>query len=736
MGAVYEAAHIDTGVPAAVKVLLSNLEEDKEVRLRFELEIKALKQLHHPNIVRLVGSGEEQEVLYYVMELVDGPSLQHELKKQRLFTWQETAKIGLDMCQALRHAHDRGVTHRDIKPANILLTQDGCVKLSDYGIAQNFGASRITGTHSIVGTLEYMSPEQAMANPIGPRSDLFSLGAVLYLLLTGKVPFHARSLPELIRKHTAASFDPIKMFRFDVPADFEAIIADLLRPRPEDRPANAYLIVKRFQAMLHALAGSPESIRVLPMTAAAIQPPPIPAETPLNPYQNRNIHAAGAAVERETQDFIVDDGIVDLSQMTASVNKAAGSVQEAEKESGTPTPVPADAPNSDATLEYTPTDMRVLERRRGIRHGEVLLMDTAALRRSKDEPLPSVKSFGNITKTQEQDKANADAGAVPLPAIPAEHTAEAEINIIRAEADALSNPGTQHSGMTGANSTRENTHKTSAGSSFVEVTDDQRHGLPPERTFGKPIISVSTVLTSLALLVIGITLYYLLQPVPPDKLYERIAAVLKQDNSPNGYSLSTLRAAQSNIERFLAEYPHHSLAQQVSGLHDELELAENERLYTRQQFLSAVRRLSPVEIAYVDAITVSRTDLQRGAEKMQAFIELFDDAADKSKAETKRLSSHVEICVELAKRRLKKIEHELSLQSGEQTEVIRNRLLAADELESTNPDRAQAIRRAVIVLYQNYSWAEKLVGEAKKDYQESPTAHPDRTVSPETPEVP
>ncbi|MGL4593716.1 MAG: serine/threonine protein kinase, partial [Thermoguttaceae bacterium] len=120
MGTVYLGTHEATKEIVAVKVLPCSM-EDHELRLRFSAEIDALKRLNHPNIVRLFGFGEEEEMLYYVMEYVDGPSLHHQLRQKRLFSWQEVAKIGLEMCAALKHAHDRGITHRDVKPANILL---------------------------------------------------------------------------------------------------------------------------------------------------------------------------------------------------------------------------------------------------------------------------------------------------------------------------------------------------------------------------------------------------------------------------------------------------------------------------------------------------------------------------------------------------------------------------------------------------------------------------------------
>ena len=125
--------------------------------------------LRHPNIVRLFGFGEQDELLFYAMELVDGPQPGTGVPPGPRFTWLETARIGIDTCRALRHAHDRGIIHRDIKPANLLLTREGRqIKLSDFGIAKLYGNSRLTATGNVLGTAEYMPPEQADARPTGP----------------------------------------------------------------------------------------------------------------------------------------------------------------------------------------------------------------------------------------------------------------------------------------------------------------------------------------------------------------------------------------------------------------------------------------------------------------------------------------------------------------------------------------------------------------------------------------
>ena len=247
MGIVYEGANVDTGELAAVKILSATLAEEEGFRHRFKTEIETLRRLRHPNIVRLFGFGEQDGLLFYAMELVEGQSLDQVVRSGHRFSWPEVAEIGIAICKALRHAHDRGIVHRDIKPANLLLTADGTVKLSDFGIAKLFGHSRMTAVGSVLGTIDYMAPEQADAGPVGPNSDLYSLGGVLYTLLAGRPPFRASSLPEMLDKHRSVVPDPVGRYCSDVPSEFEAIIGQLLEKPPQARVANAAVLGRKLE---------------------------------------------------------------------------------------------------------------------------------------------------------------------------------------------------------------------------------------------------------------------------------------------------------------------------------------------------------------------------------------------------------------------------------------------------------------------------------------------------------
>ena len=260
MGTVYEGVHRETGEPAAVKLLSAALAQEEGFRIRFEAEIETLRKLNHPNIVRLFGFGEQDGHLFYAMELVDGNSLEEELRRGRRFDWREVARIGIETCRALRHAHDRGVIHRDIKPGNLLLATDGRVKLSDFGIARLFGNSRLTSAGNVVGTAEYMAPEQAEGRPVDARADLYSLGALLYALLARRPVFRGKSLPEVLHKQRFEQPEPLRKHAADVPEEFERILSQLLEKDPGRRIPNANLLGRRLEAMLHALSVGSETM--------------------------------------------------------------------------------------------------------------------------------------------------------------------------------------------------------------------------------------------------------------------------------------------------------------------------------------------------------------------------------------------------------------------------------------------------------------------------------------------
>jgi eukaryotic-like serine/threonine-protein kinase len=254
MGTVYEAADA-SGAVVAVKTLSAQLGDDPALRRRFEAEIEALKSLDHPGIVRLLAFGEEEGRPFFAMELVRGHSLEELLKNGRRFDWKQTAGVAIEIMRALKSAHDRGIIHRDLKPANLLFPDEpragGGVKLADFGIAKLFGDSALTQAGTVVGTAEYMAPEQAGGEPVDQRSDLYAAGLVMFAMLAGRPPFRGGGLGEVLRRQRSETPPRISAIVPDVPAELDDLIARLLAKQPTERPASA-LAVGRMLAAIEA----------------------------------------------------------------------------------------------------------------------------------------------------------------------------------------------------------------------------------------------------------------------------------------------------------------------------------------------------------------------------------------------------------------------------------------------------------------------------------------------------
>ncbi len=249
MGSVYKGLHAKSGEPVAIKVIASGIANQMRFRRRFSGEIEALKRLKHPNIVELIGYGEEKGLLFYSMEYVDGHSLHDHLRQHGSLPWEDVVQVAIETTAALKHAHNIGIIHRDLKPANLMLNQAGHIKLTDFGISKLFGSGDETLAGSVIGTADYMPPEQAEGKPVNVRSDLYSLGSVMYALLTGKAPFGGKSVPEVLY---AVRYNPVPSLSdrvTDVPEDLLALIHQLLEKDPLKRPPTALVVGNRLKAL-------------------------------------------------------------------------------------------------------------------------------------------------------------------------------------------------------------------------------------------------------------------------------------------------------------------------------------------------------------------------------------------------------------------------------------------------------------------------------------------------------
>ena len=253
MGTVYRAVYHEPGKPdrvVALKVIAFGLSGNEHALARFEREYKILKQLRHPNIVRLFASGRYKGTPFFAMEYVDGRSLDKVMVERMAgipgkaaFTWEEVVEMGKPLCAALQHAHDKGIIHRDLKPSNLMVTREGILKLTDFGIAKDVDVTALTGANNTIGTAAYMSPEQCKGERnLTGKSDIYSLGVVFYELLTGRKPFVAESSVDMFLLHVQGTFPRPAQLNPDIPVWLDTLVCQMMEKKPEHRPRDAAMV--------------------------------------------------------------------------------------------------------------------------------------------------------------------------------------------------------------------------------------------------------------------------------------------------------------------------------------------------------------------------------------------------------------------------------------------------------------------------------------------------------------
>jgi beta-lactam-binding protein with PASTA domain/predicted Ser/Thr protein kinase len=248
MADVYLAEDTQLGREVALKILHPQYAGDEQFVERFKREALSAAKLQHPNIVQIYDSGKEGDFNFIVMEYVEGRSLKDYLAEEGPLEIKDAARIAGEVLTALAYAHRTGLVHRDIKPGNIMMSDDGKVQVTDFGIARAEAGSTMTQTGTILGTAYYLSPEQAQGLPLDGRSDIYSLGVVLYEMLSGRRPFEGDSPVSIAYKHVRENPRPPSAFRSDIPRPLEAIVLNSLAKRPEDRYSSAALMRRDLEA--------------------------------------------------------------------------------------------------------------------------------------------------------------------------------------------------------------------------------------------------------------------------------------------------------------------------------------------------------------------------------------------------------------------------------------------------------------------------------------------------------
>ena len=239
MAVVYRALDVVLRRIVAIKVLRAQYAGDPEFVDRFRREAQAAASLSHPNVVNIFDVGQDADVHYIVLEYVQGRNLKEIVREQGQLPPRRAAQIARSVARALEAAHARGLVHRDIKPHNILITVEGRVKVADFGLARAASAATLTATGMVIGSVHYFSPEQARGDAVGPASDIYSLGVVLYEMLTGAVPFRGDSPIAVALKHLQEEPVPPRQRKDPVPEWLEGVVLRALAKKPADRFAAA-----------------------------------------------------------------------------------------------------------------------------------------------------------------------------------------------------------------------------------------------------------------------------------------------------------------------------------------------------------------------------------------------------------------------------------------------------------------------------------------------------------------
>lgn len=246
MGNVYHGTHEATGQEAAIKVLPASMAREEGFVNRFSREVAALRKVSSPHIVQIFEDGQTADGSYYFsMEFVDGETLTSMISRRQKLPWSEVIDISLQIASALKAAHDTGIIHRDLKPSNLMIAEDGSVKLADFGVAHVFATTRLTRTGGVVGTAEYMSPEQARGQRATKLSDLYSLGAVMYAMLTGRPPFTGKTAADILHKQQYSQFDQPRHYVPELPRLLEEFVCRLLEKKPGNRIPDAFVAIRQ-----------------------------------------------------------------------------------------------------------------------------------------------------------------------------------------------------------------------------------------------------------------------------------------------------------------------------------------------------------------------------------------------------------------------------------------------------------------------------------------------------------
>jgi serine/threonine-protein kinase len=368
MAEVYKAYQPSLDRYVAIKLMHGFLADEKEFLTRFEREAKVVATLRHPNIVQVHDFDVDNGVYYMVMEFITGDTLKGRLQqleeKGEWVSTDDAARITLAVGSALKYAHERGMVHRDVKPANVMITEDGQVILTDFGIAKIVTSSNLTASGAMVGTPSYMAPEQGMGQPGDERSDIYSLGVMLYQLMIGRLPYDADTPLAVVLKHINDPLPLPRSIKPDLPEPLERVILKSLAKNPADR----YQKVGELMADLRQAMGMPADDSQVEATSGSsiklsgtsvvgrvsgLTPPPHSTGSVPMPTQIASGAVVAVPEEQKKRSGLLIPALIGLALIVI----ATGVFLIVGGGGAAPMPTPTTAPTATATPTATPTSI-------------------------------------------------------------------------------------------------------------------------------------------------------------------------------------------------------------------------------------------------------------------------------------------------------------------------------------------------------------------------------------------
>ena len=604
MGAVYEARHGETNDHVAVKVLASHLADDIGLKERFEAEIQTLKPLRCPGIVQLIAYGEDDGQPYFAMELVEGQSLEKLIRGGRKFSPEEVTGLSIEIARALKVAHNHGIIHRDLKPANLLVADDAVkagarIKLADFGIAKLFGAASQTAHGSIVGTAEFMAPEQAAGKTLDARADLYTLGLVMFTMIAGRPPFRGTQLTEIISKQLRDTPPRLNSLHLDIPDELDTLIAELLAKDPTKRPASALAVGRRLSSIMESLSGkdTEEQQRLASDAPSLIIKPNANPSTPTKHDRSAALTQPPTHAAKAPQASISS---IDL--LAETKDKTRSSAEE-------------NTPNSiDATTEHPRS---FSENDSDIEMSQSSECVTAAKKQSPE----TVNAEDNYHKSAKHE--------IPLHHRP---TRQATGN---AEKQTTSND-TDLAAETLVDKPERR---------FVTVEDLDNAARRKDDQHRSKLVRIDTLITFITVALGLVAAYWVTRPRTADQLFQTITAE-SQSADPD------LRSIRVELDQFLNQYPADRRAASIASLQQELRVDILEARMRRR--VIGPRSVSAIERDYRSALTRETESPTAALKAMEAVLTLYPHKQLQS--DDMYSAVDYEIWLKLIQRQIKRLE--------------------------------------------------------------------------------